>query len=117
MMGGDMPDNSPFVENLLTNEEVIQVNQKAKNARQLFRENGKVIWTSEDSESNARYAAVFNLNDQPADISIELVSLGFPGKCKIRDLWQKKNLEPVEGSFSVNVNPHGAKIFKVSPVN
>jgi hypothetical protein len=117
MMGGDMPDNSEFVENLLTNEEVIYVNQKARNARQFFRENGKVIWISEDRDSAARFVAFFNLNDQPADIGIEMAALGFPGICKIRDLWQKKNLEPVKGSLSAKVNPHGAKIFRITQAN
>ncbi len=116
MMGGDMPDNSLFVENLLTNEEVIYVNQKARNARQLLRDNGKVIWMSEDPASAARFVAFFNLGDQPANIHLELSALGFRGKCSIRDLWQKKDLYLVKGTFNKTVNPHGAGIFRISPV-
>ncbi|MEM9987486.1 MAG: glycoside hydrolase family 27 protein, partial [Bacteroidota bacterium] len=63
MMGGDMPDNNPFVEKLLTNPEVLAANQQAYDSQEFQRISGKVIWSSRIPDSPDRYVALFNLND------------------------------------------------------
>lgn len=115
MMGGDMPDNSEFVERLMTNAEVLAVNQNAENSRQLYRENGKVVWGSNVPDSKEMYLAIFNLNDEPVEIPVLFSQLGLTGDCKVRDLWMHKDLGSFNEKFSEKVNPHGAKIFKISP--
>ncbi|WNJ19142.1 glycoside hydrolase family 27 protein [Pontibacter sp. G13] len=116
MMGGDMPDNSPLVEQLLTNEEVLAANQQAYESREASRVNGQVVWTSKIPNSDDRYVAVFNLNDDPQDISFSFADLGLPESCKVRDLWKRKDVGTHAGTYSHLVNPHGAQIFRVSPM-
>jgi len=115
MMGGDMPDNNAFVERLMTNGEVLAANQKAENSRQLYRENGKVVWCSNIPGSKEMYMALFNLNDEPVEIPVSLSQMGLSGECKIRDLWLKEDLGSFIDIYSDKINPHGAKIFKISP--
>jgi hypothetical protein len=111
MMGGDMPDNSEFVESLLTNEDVIEVNQNAIESRQLFRMNGLVVWTSKSADSKKKYLALFNLNEEKMEISVNLDELGITQKAEVRDLWTKSDVGSFSGKFSANVNPHGARLF------
>jgi alpha-galactosidase len=117
MMGGDMPDNSPFVENLLTAEEVLEANQNSCNARQFFRQDGQVVWISDIPDSEDIYLAMFNLNESGEEIQVDLGSLGFTGKCKVRDLWREKDLGIFKYSFQHQVNSHGAQIFRLESQN
>lgn len=114
MMGGDMPDNSKFVESLLTNQEVIEVNQNSHDAHQLFREGSKIVWTSKHNESNDIYVALFNDGETPVKIEVPFKDLGIKGKVTVRDLWAKKDMGNVQNSLISEVNPHGAMIFRIS---
>ncbi len=116
MMGGDMPDNNALVEKLLTNDEILAANQNAENSRQLFREEGKVAWISDVPNSGDRYLAIFNLNDQPEELSVLFSSMGIANDCKIRNLWQQKDMGVYKEKFVETVNAHSAKIFRISPV-
>jgi len=49
-------------------------------------------------------------------IPVNLIDLGFTGKCAIRDLWKKEDLGVFTGSeFEPEVNYHGAMLFRISP--
>ena len=117
MMGGNMPENTPFVEQLLTNDEVIAVNQKGYDARQLYRKDGQCVWISRNPGSADLNIALFNISDKKMDISVALADLGYSkGKYKVRDLWAKKDLDPVTLNISQSVNPHGARLFRISKI-
>jgi hypothetical protein len=64
MFGGDLPSNDDFTLTLLTNKEVLAVNQTSSNNRQLFRENDLIAWTADDPKSGDIYLAVFNAQEQ-----------------------------------------------------
>lgn len=114
MMGGDMPDNSSFVEKLLTADEVLEANQNSYDARQLYRKDGHVVWTSKIPDSEDIYVAFFNLNEKTETVSVDFKELGLKGKCHVRDLWEKEDVGNFSKSFSHEVNSHGAQIFKIS---
>ena len=114
MMGGDMPVNSSFVEALLSNEEVLAANQNSYDAKQLYRKEGHVVWTSKIPDSKDIYVAFFNLNEEKETVSVDFKELGLKGKNQIRDLWKKEDLGSFSKSFSSEVNSHGAQIFRVS---
>lgn len=76
MMGGDLPDNSQFVENLLTNDEVLAANQNSYDAKQLYRRDELVVWTSKISDSEDIYVAFFNLNEATKSVSVDFKELG-----------------------------------------
>jgi alpha-galactosidase len=64
MFGGDLPSNDEFTLSLITNKDVLNVNQNSINGRQLFRENDLIAWTADDPESGDKYLALFNVMDQ-----------------------------------------------------
>ncbi|HSM48496.1 MAG TPA: glycoside hydrolase family 27 protein [Draconibacterium sp.] len=114
MMGGDMPDNSPFVESLLTNPEVLAVNQDAYDAKQLYRNGSKVVWTSKIKGTNDVYIALFNTGAEKSPVDVSFSELGIKGKVTVRDLWEKKEVGSFSKSFSANVNSHGAKLYRIT---
>ncbi len=66
MFGGHLPWNDDFTLSLITNDEVLAVDQRSVNNRQLFRRDDLVAWTADVPDSQHKYLAVFNARE-PGD--------------------------------------------------
>ena len=66
MFGGDLPSNDEFTLSLITNKDVLNVNQYSANGKQLFRENDLIAWTADDPKTGDKYLALFNATDSTA---------------------------------------------------
>jgi len=66
ILGGNLPKNDDFTLSLLTNDEVIAVNQNSANNRQLFNTNNQVAWVADVPGSKDKYLAVFNISPPPS---------------------------------------------------
>jgi alpha-galactosidase len=64
MFGGDLPSNDEFTLSLITNKDVLYVNQNSIDGRQLFRENDIITWTAGDPETGDTFLALFNTSDR-----------------------------------------------------
>jgi hypothetical protein len=61
MFGGNLPDNDAFTQSLITNKEVLYVNQHSTNNKQHSNDSQWVVWTADDPANNDKFVAVFNL--------------------------------------------------------
>lgn len=64
MHGGDMTKTDPFTLSLLTNDEVLAVNQRSANNRPLFDHDGLIAWAATDPATGDAYLALFNARDR-----------------------------------------------------
>ncbi len=64
IFGGDMTKLDPLTKELLTNREMLEVNQHSENNRQLSRENNLIVWTADVPNSRDKYVALFNAQSQ-----------------------------------------------------
>jgi hypothetical protein len=64
MFGGDLPSNDDFTLSLITNKDVIYVNQRSTNNRQLFRNDDLIAWIADDPKSGDKFLALFNATDR-----------------------------------------------------
>jgi len=71
IFGGDMTRMDAFTKDLLTNPEVLSVNQKSTNNRQLTRNGDLIVWAADLPDCKDKYVALFNAqsNDDPFDLS------------------------------------------------
>ena len=127
-----MANMDDFTLSLLTNDEVLAVNQDP------FGVQGVPVVTSEDYqvwvknlEDGSKAVAVFyigkdktepvdlfNWDDkgpQPKSFSIEWEKLGLNGEQQVRDLWRQQDMGVFSGSFDVKVNYHGVVFLKITP--
>jgi hypothetical protein len=117
MFGGNLPDNDDFTLGLLTNDEVLNVNQHATSSRQLFARGNQVAWVAEIAGSPAKYLAVFNIGDAgQQELRVNWSDLGLPAQCSLRDLWAKKDIGTVHAGRSFPLAPHAAAIYKLTPM-
>lgn len=114
MFGGHLPDNDEFTTSLITNDEVLAVNQHGVGGRAVAEGGANVVWTADVPGGAGKYLAVFNVGERPTDIRVEWRSLGLPSRCLLRDLWEKKDLGQPEGGFAFHLAPHASGLYKVS---
>lgn len=71
ILGADLTKLDDFTLNLLTNREVLAINQASTGNRQLSRNNDLVVWTADVPKSKDKYVGFFNAqsNDSPFDFS------------------------------------------------
>ncbi len=114
MLGGYLPENDAVTVKLITNEEVIAVDQKSVNNHEVRNRDGIVIWTADQPGTRAKYVAIFNLNDRRSEnVTVQWNEIGLAGKLRVRDLWTKKNLGKFDGNFAANIEPHGCSLVKI----
>ena len=119
IFGGDLTKMDDATLALMTNDEVLAVDQHSANNRQLFRVNGQMAWVANVPNSPDKYLAVFNLADKGSSadsgvaVPVKLSDLGFTGSCKIRDLWQHQDMTPSQETFAPILPWHGAGLYRV----
>jgi len=114
MFGGDLPGNDAFTLSLLTNDEVLSVDQNGRRSRQLFARGDQIAWTADERDPQARYLAVFNAGDQaPAQVRIDWKDLGLPAECSLRDLWEHQNLGKVKDGYTFTLAPHASGLYRL----
>ena len=114
MMGGDLPTSDAFTYDLLTNAEVLVVNQHSDNGRESYREGSTIAWTADMPGSGAKYVAVFNRGDTGETIDLPWSKVGVDWSSpKVRDLWQHKDLKGLE-TIHITLRPHASVLYKVT---
>jgi hypothetical protein len=115
MYGGDLMMMRPNELLLLSNKEVLQVNQASLNNRQLFRDGDKVAWVADVPDSDDRYLALFNLGDDGEKlITVKFEDLGIKKQASLRDLWKQENMGSFENEFTIEIEAHGSGLYRVS---
>lgn len=117
LISSDLEKIDEFSLRLLTNDEVIDINQDplGKAARKKFSEKGLEVYMK-DLEDGSKAIGFFNRNREPLEKTIPLKDLGLSGKYKVRDLWKREDLADIEGSITVNPNPHGVQLYKITQI-
>jgi hypothetical protein len=114
MMGGNLTRMDEQTRALLTNDEVIAVDQHSTGGRQIMNEDQKIIWLARADKPGAAYIALFNVADAPQTIEYPLQSLGLSSvSFSIRDLWQHKDMGTAD-RLHVTLPPHASALLRVT---
>jgi alpha-galactosidase len=114
MFGGDLPSSDDFTLNLLTNDEVLQVNQASWDNQELMCQGDQIAWTAKSLDSDDLYLALFNIGeDSTTPIEIDLTSLGGGTRYHIRDLWERTDLGVTHGILRETIEPHSARLYRL----
>jgi alpha-galactosidase len=116
MLGNDVRDMTPEVQEILTNEEVIAVNQDplGRQGRKVRDDGDLEVW-SKELKDGSRAVILFNRSDAEADISFSWSEIGYPEhlSLRVRDLWRHEDRGTPDGSYSAPVPSHGVVMLTV----
>jgi alpha-galactosidase len=116
LLGCPLDQLDEFTLNLLTNDEVLAVNQDTlgQQAKQVATDGvGKVL--AKDLDDGSKAIGLFNLANEPNAVQITWQQLGISGKQNVRDLWRQNDVGTYNDSFSAIVRPHGVILVKITP--
>jgi alpha-galactosidase len=118
MAGNDLANMSAEIQDILTNREVIAVDQDAlgMQGRRVKKDGDAEIWAKQ-LKDGGRAVVLFNRGAAGTQISVSWEEIGYPAhlSAAVRDLWAKKELGKFTGTFGANVPSHGVVMVKVTP--
>jgi alpha-galactosidase len=139
LLGCDLTELDPFTQSLLTNDEVLAVDQDplGKAAVRVETSGGDAllsgqrpyapqgvmntitlprlqVWAKPMADGS-QAVGLFNLGTDAAKITADFAGLGLHGPQRVRDLWREKDLGRFAGQFTTTVPPHGVVLVKIAP--
>ncbi len=114
ILGGGLRNIDSVGRQLLTNDEVLAVDQTGRPARQVL-DGDAEVWVS-DLGNGTYNVGIFNMNATVTRVSIPWSLLGFANAIQIRDLWTHQELGPSFSGFSTVLNGHGSRLLEVRGV-
>ncbi len=114
LIGCDMARMEQFTIDLLSNDEVLAVNQDplGKAASRVWQDGSLEVWSRPLWDGTVA-VGLFNTGMKKAPVTARWSDLGIKGEQRVRDLWQQKNLGNFKDSYTGEVHPHGALFLKI----
>ena len=118
MAGNDIRSMTPEIHDILTNREVIAIDQDAlgMQGRKIRDDGDYEVWAKQLADGS-RAVALLNRNTSDHEIAVTWTEVGYPAKlsASVRDLWSHKDLGMKNGRVSSMVPAHGVVLLKVAP--
>jgi hypothetical protein len=112
--GDDLTKLDAYGKSLLTNDEVIAVDQAGRPARPVSQLTQQQTWFASNPDGSVTVGQ-FNLADSQATVTTTLSDIGLSGTADVRDLWQHRSLGNVGATFSSVLPAHGSRLLTFTP--
>ena len=118
LAGNDLTAMTPEITAILTNREVIAIDQDplGKQGDRIYAEGPIEIW-SKPLHDGSTALAIFNFGESASDlrgISLHLKEAGIKGSPKARDIWAAKDLGPITDNHKFTIPSHGVVLLKLT---
>jgi alpha-galactosidase len=115
LAGNDLTKMTPETISLLTNHEVIAIDQDAAGWQgdRVSAEGPREVW-SRSLADGSKAVGLFNRHPQPLEVLADFRQLGFNGPVHVRDIWSGHDLGIIQGEFRTKVPGHGVVLLRVS---
>ncbi|MDI4646440.1 X2-like carbohydrate binding domain-containing protein [Cohnella hashimotonis] len=112
--GNDLTRLDSYGLQLLTNDEVIAVDQAGRPAHPVSTATSQQVWYANNGDGTYN-VAVFNLGTKAESIAVNWGDIGLDGPASVRDLWSHSELGTFEKGYTAeSVDPHASRLFKVT---
>lgn len=109
--GGELRLTDNYTLSLVTNPEVINVNQNSEKPLFVYNKGGIAVWQTKIENCTA--VAVFNLSDEEKHYKLSFSDLGIENVRAVRDLWARKDIPKCEKDVAVSLKPHSSEFFEI----
>jgi alpha-galactosidase len=113
--GNDLTKMTPYTVEILTNREVIAVDQDpaGKQGLRIAQEGPFEVWLKPMADGS-KVVGLFNRQRTVEQMTVNFSQIGIPQEAGIRDLWLKKDLGTFKEKYSAYVPAHGVVLIRVS---
>jgi alpha-galactosidase len=115
LAGNDLSTMTPETIALLTNREVIAIDQDpaGKQGDRVRAEGPMEIWARVLADGS-KAVALFNRHPQATEMNMDFRDFGFKNGAKVRNIWEARDLGAMEGNYQVLVPGHGVVLLRLS---
>lgn len=114
--GNDLANMSSATASILTNSEVIAVDQDpagVQGTKVADNGSGLQVWAKKLQGSNTYAVVLLNRSASTANITVNWSTLGLSGSASVRDLWAHVDQGSFSGSYTASVASHGVAMLKI----
>ena len=113
LIGCDLTRLDPFTLNLLTNDEVLAIDQDplGYQAKQVIKDKDIQIWVKNLADGT-KVIGIFNLGEKTVKYSVNFKLLGLNESLTLRDVWRQKDLGTFTSKYDAAVTSHGVLLIK-----
>jgi len=114
LAGNDLSKMSPETLEILTDKEVIAVDQDAKGTQghRIAQEGPLEVWAKPLADGGVA-VGLFNRGESTNPVTVTFRDIGLPGSVNVRNLWTHKDLGSFDGSYTTEVPMHGAVLLRI----
>jgi len=114
MIGGDLTVADAWTTSLLTNPEVLAVDQQSRGNHPAVITDKIVVWVADAGHEKGTYIAVFNRSTDVSDIHYTWKELGLGApQYQLRDLWEQKDTGKA-GALNAKLPPHACLLYRAA---
>jgi alpha-galactosidase len=112
MLGNHLPDTDEWTLSLLTNDEVLAVDQDAlgNSAHRVAQANDTEVWVKKLNDGSVAIG-LFNRGATAQEVQLNWNDAGLTGRQTLRDLWSHKDLGTFETKYAAQVPAHGVMLL------
>jgi alpha-galactosidase len=116
LIGCDLTEIDDFTLNLLTNDEVLAIDQDelGKEAVEVAKTGGTRVY-AKPLQDGSKAVGLFNLSEGSTIVSVDWKTLDIRGAQTVRDLWRQKDLGIFRDRFQATIPAHGVVLIRVIP--
>ncbi|MCQ4080983.1 alpha-galactosidase [Streptomyces sp. RB6PN25] len=114
LLGTDLTNLDSGDLSLLTNSNVIAVDQAGNPARPVDQLSQQQVWYAANADGSYT-VGLFNLGSSSATVTAHFPDLGFSGSADVQDVWSNSDLGTSSGGFSATLNPHASRLLRITP--
>jgi alpha-galactosidase len=112
-MGGNLLRCDDWTKSLLTNVEVIAVDQHSKGNHAVETTAKSAVWIAQPETGRGYYVAIFNRSDATETLHYTWSQLGLAGaEYAVRDLWKQQDVKGAK-SIDVTFEPHASILYSL----
>ena len=115
LAGNDLRSMTPETKEMLTNPEVIAVDQDVKGVQghRVWDQGPLEIWVKPLAD-RSQAVGLFNRGESILKMTLDFKVLGLTGSAKLRDLWERRDLGVAQQSYTTDVPKHGVVLLRIS---
>jgi alpha-galactosidase len=116
LLGCDLTQLDDFTLSLLTNDEVLEVNQDpaGRQAARVARNGKQEVW-AKTMRDGSKAVGLFNRGEEEIKVSVQWSDLKLTGKRRVRDLWRQEDRGTFDQAFEAVVPRHGVVLVRIWP--
>ena len=114
LAGNDLSKMTPETLSILTNKEVLAVDQDGKGVqgRRIAQEGPLEVWAKPLADGSTA-VGLFNRGESTNPVTVSFRDIGVRGSARVRDLWKHKDLGSFDGGYTEDVPRHGVVLVRI----